>query len=110
MNITKKIERLRKEKGLSIARLAREADIPTVSLRVMLARENVNNYNVLALIKIAKILDVTVSYLVSEEFEESKKPKLSQKQKAKLEKRLNKAITKFFNVEFLSKTKKEKLE
>ncbi|MEA2042323.1 MAG: helix-turn-helix transcriptional regulator [Bacteroidota bacterium] len=66
MNITKKIDELRKEKGWSVAELSRKCNIPTVSLRVMLNRDNPNNYNVKALIKIAETLDTSVSYLTSE--------------------------------------------
>lgn len=66
MNITARIEKLRKEKGWSVAKLAREAEIPTVSLRVMLNRTNVNNYGVDALIKIAEALGTTVSFLTAE--------------------------------------------
>jgi len=75
MNITKKIENLRKEKGWSVARLAREANIPTVSLRVMLSRHDSNNYSVTALVKIANVLNITVSELTKTDEEESAKPK-----------------------------------
>jgi transcriptional regulator with XRE-family HTH domain len=66
MNITKKIQELRSEKGWSVAELSRRCDIPTVSLRVMLNRNNPNNYNVKSLIKIADSLGTSVSYLTSE--------------------------------------------
>lgn len=99
MNITKKIEDLRIEKGWSIAKLARMADIPTVSLRVMLNREDSNNYNVIALKKIADSLGTTVSELTKEEFEEAAKPKLNKKQQTQLQEVLNKAISDFFEYE-----------
>lgn len=66
MNITKKIQELRMEKGWSVAELSRRCEIPTVSLRVMLNRDNPNNYNVKTLIKIADSLGTSVSYLTSE--------------------------------------------
>ena len=56
MNITEKIQTLRKEKGWSIARLAKETDMPTVSLRVMLSRDDPNRYTVKNLKKSPKLL------------------------------------------------------
>ena len=63
MNITEKIQTLRKQKGWPVTRLAQETGIPTVSLRVMLSRTNPNNYTIKNLVKIAEALGVTVSYL-----------------------------------------------
>jgi len=83
MNITEKIQTLRKQKKWSVARLAREAGIPTVSLRAMLARQDPNAYNVKNLIKIAKALGVSVSYLTMDEAEDEK-PKISVELKNKL--------------------------
>ncbi|PIE86382.1 MAG: hypothetical protein CSA05_00760 [Bacteroidia bacterium] len=99
MNITKKIEALRAEKGWSVAKLARESDIPTVSLRVMLSRDNVNNYNVLALKKIADCLGTTVSELTKEAEEEKVKPQLSKKQMAQLQEIIKNTIENFFENE-----------
>ncbi len=66
MNITKKIKRLKDQKGWTVAKLADKSDIPAVSLRAMFKREDPNNYNVKSLIKIAHALETTVSYLTSE--------------------------------------------
>ena len=99
MNITKKIEDLRIEKAWSIAKLSRISKIPTVSLRVMLSREDVNNYNVIALMKIAESLETTVSELTKEEHEEIGKPKLNRKQLLQLQELINKTITNFFENE-----------
>ncbi len=79
MNITEKINELRAEKAWSIAELSRRCKIPTVSLRVMLSRDNPNNYNVKSLLKIADSLGTTVSFLTSDEEEEI--PKLTKKQR-----------------------------
>lgn len=79
MDITSKIQRLRRDKGWSVARLARETDIPAVSLRVMLTRDDPNNYNIKSLMRIAEVLGVTVSYLTLEE-DELSKPKISELQ------------------------------
>ncbi len=98
MNITEKIQSLRKQKKWSVARLAREAGIPTVSLRAMLARQDPNAYNVKNLIKIAKALGVSVSYLTQEDTEDSK-PKISVEQKNQLLEEFGKMIDKFFKVE-----------
>lgn len=97
MNITTKIQRLRKEKGWSVARLARETDIPTVSLRVMLSREDPNNYSIKSLIKIADVLGVTVSYLTLEE-NETDKPKLTEAQRKELMNQFNKTIESYFDL------------
>lgn len=97
MNITTKIQRLRKEKGWSVAKLARETDIPTVSLRVMLSREDPNNYSIKSLIKIADVLGVTVSYLTLEE-NETDKPKLTEAQRKELIGQFNKTIESYFDL------------
>ncbi|MBR6177106.1 MAG: helix-turn-helix transcriptional regulator [Bacteroidales bacterium] len=97
MNITTKIQRLRKEKGWSVAKLARETDIPTVSLRVMLSREDPNNYSIKSLIKIADVLGVTVSYLTLEE-NETDKPKLTEAQRKELMGQFNKTIESYFDL------------
>ena len=97
MNITTKIQRLRKEKGWSVAKLARETDIPTVSLRVMLSREDPNNYSIKSLIKIADVLGVTVSYLTLEE-NETDKPKLTEAQRKELIGQFNKTIESYFEL------------
>ena len=98
MNITEKIQTLRKQKKWSVARLAREAGIPTVSLRAMLARQDPNAYNVKNLIKIAKALGVSVSYLTMDEAEDEK-PKISVELKNKLMEDFSKLIDKYFKVE-----------
>ena len=103
MNITNKIEHLRKEKGWSVARLAREANIPTVSLRVMLSRQDSNNYSVTALIKIANVLGVSVSELTKTDEEESAKPKLSSTQMELLKETIEKTIETFFETEIQKK-------
>ena len=82
MNITKKIQELRTEKGWSVAELSRRCDIPTVSLRVMLNRNNPNNYNVKSLIKIADSLSTSVSYLTSENQQDI--PALSEQQQEQI--------------------------
>ncbi len=98
MNITAKIQELRKQKKWSVARLAREAGIPTVSLRAMLARKDPNAYNVKNLIKIAKALGVTVSYLTESEPDDAK-PKLSVQQKEELMRQIEGIINNFFKIE-----------
>lgn len=95
MNITEKIHKLRIEKGWSVAKLARETNIPTVSLRVMLSRDDPNSYNIKALQRIAECLGVTVSYLTLEDSEELK-PLLSEKQKEELMVLIRKAIDEYF--------------
>ncbi len=98
MNITEKIQTLRKQKKWSVAKLAREAGIPTVSLRAMLAREDPNAYNVKNLIKIAKALGVSVAFLTQEEDADAK-PKISVEQKNELIKEFTALIEKFFKIE-----------
>lgn len=97
MNITTKIQRLRKEKGWSVAKLARETDIPTVSLRVMLSRDDPNNYSIKSLSKLADVLGVTVSYLTLEE-NETDKPKLTEIQRRELMDLFNKTIESYFEL------------
>jgi transcriptional regulator with XRE-family HTH domain len=87
MDITGKINELRAEKAWSIAELSRRCKIPTVSLRVMLSRDNPNNYNVKSLMRIADSLGTTVAFLTSEQ--ENDLPALSKKQR----KEISKAIT-----------------
>jgi transcriptional regulator with XRE-family HTH domain len=99
MNITAKIHQLRKEKKWSVARLAREAGIPTVSLRAMLARSDPNAYNVKNLIKIAKALGVTVSYLTEDDENEPLKPKLTIEQKKQLVTLFSQLLDQFFKIE-----------
>jgi transcriptional regulator with XRE-family HTH domain len=96
MNITQRIEELRKDKGWSVAKLARKAKIPTVSLRVMLSRDDVNNYSVPTLMKLADALEITVSELTREDKEEFIKPKLSRKQMLQLQEAINRTIESFF--------------
>ena len=98
MNITEKIHQLRKEKGWSVAKLARVCGIPTVSLRAMLSRENPNSYNVKTLIKLAKALGVSVSYLTLDD-EETLKPKLTELQKNELLKKFEDLLEDYFEVE-----------
>lgn len=97
MNITKKIQKLRIEKGWTVSKLARETDIPVISLRTMLNRQEPNNYNIKNLIKIAGALGVTVSYLTMEE-NESEKPVLTLTQKAELKKIIEEAIENYFTL------------
>ncbi len=96
MNITEKIQALRNEKQWSVAQLARETNIPTVSLRVMLARKDYNNYSVPSLIKIAKVLDTTVSYLTKNE-EENLVPQITKGQKKDLQASILVAIDSYFD-------------
>ena len=97
MNITEKIQMLRKEKGWSIARLAKETDMPTVSLRVMLSRDDPNRYTVKNLKKIADALGVTVSYLTLEEGE-MESPALTSTQCAELKAVIAAAIDEYFTI------------
>lgn len=96
MNITKKIHDLREERGWSVAKLARQTGIPTVSLRVMLSRDDPNSYNVKSLTKIAKVFGVTVSYLTATEADE-KVANLSEGQKQELIDVVSQAIKDYFN-------------
>ncbi len=98
MNITQKIHTLRKEKGWSVAKLARVCGIPTVSLRAMLSRENPNSYNVKTLIKIAKALGVSVSYLTLDD-EETLKTKLTIHQKNELLGKFEEFLGDYFDIE-----------
>ena len=97
MNITEKIQTLRKEKGWSIARLAKETDMPTVSLRVMLSRDDPNRYTVKNLKKIADALGVTVSYLTLEEGEREA-PAITSTQRDELKAIINAAIDQYFTI------------
>jgi len=99
MNITEKIERLRVEKGWSVARLAREAEMPTISLRVMLRRYDENNYSIPALQKIAKALDTTVSVLTRERWEDEQKPSLNKAQLTDLNGRVQQLFQEYFTPE-----------
>lgn len=90
MDITSKINELRAEKAWSIAELSRRCKIPTVSLRVMLSRDNPNNYNVKSLIKIAESLGTTVSFLTSEQ--ENDIPVISKKQRKEISKAISTLI------------------
>ncbi len=105
MNITAKIQELRQQKKWSVAKLAREAGIPTVSLRAMLARTDPNAYNVKNLIKIAKALNVSVSYL-TQSGDDDAKPKLTTQQKEQLMEQISKLIDNFFKIEGTSNDKK----
>jgi transcriptional regulator with XRE-family HTH domain len=97
MNITEKIQTLRKEKGWSIARLAKETDMPTVSLRVMLSRTDPNRYTVKNLKKIADALGVTVSYLTLEEGE-METPSITSTQSDELKAVIAAAIDQYFTI------------
>ena len=97
MNITEKIQTLRKEKGWSIARLAKETDMPTVSLRVMLSRTDPNRYTVKNLKKIADALGVTVSYLTLEEGE-LETPSITSTQSEELKAVIAAAIDQYFTI------------
>ncbi len=98
MNITGKIHELRKQKGWSVAKLARECGIPTVSLRAMLSRNNPNSYNVKTLMKLSKSLGVSVSYLTLED-EETLKTKLTPNQKNELLKEFDDLLSDYFDIE-----------
>ena len=101
MNITEKIHRLRAEKGWSVARLSRETGIPTVSLRVMLSRDDSNNYNVKVLMKLAEVLETTVSYLTKED-KEDVIPELTKSQRKELHKILANTIDNYFSGHYKS--------
>ena len=107
MNITEKIHKLRKEKGWSVAKLARVCGIPTVSLRAMLSRENPNSYNVKTLIKLSKALGVSVSYLTLDD-EETLKPKLTELQKNELVKKFEELLEDTFKIEKSADTSDDK--
>lgn len=97
MNITEKIQALRKEKGWSVARLAKECDIPTISLRVMLSRDDPNRYTIKNLKKIADALGVTVSYLTLEEGE-MESPAITSTQSEELKAIIAAAIDQYFTI------------
>jgi len=98
MNITEKIHVLRKDKGWSVAKLARVCGIPTVSLRAMLSRDNPNSYNVKTLIKLAKALGVSVSYLTLDD-EETLRTKLTIHQKQELSGKFEVLLGEYFDIE-----------
>jgi transcriptional regulator with XRE-family HTH domain len=95
MNITEKIQTLRKQKGWPVTRLAQETGIPTVSLRVMLSRTNPNNYTIKNLVKIAEALGVTVSYLTLDD-NDSKNIAPAFPSVDQLKETISKAIDNFF--------------
>ncbi len=90
MNISKKIQDLREEKGWSVAELSRRSGIPLVSLRLMLSREDPNNYSIKNLIKLADCLHTNVPYLCAEE--DYKPSKLTKKQIKQIAKTAAKAV------------------
>ncbi len=94
MNITGKLKILISEKKISVAELARQTDIPVVSLRTMLKRKDPNNYNVNTLIKIAKVLGTTVSYLTVDD--QDRLPYINKKQINMLKKQISEEIQVFF--------------
>ena len=94
MNITEKIQTLRKQKGWPVTRLAQETGIPTVSLRVMLSRTNPNNYTIKNLVKIAEALGVTVSYLTLDDNDSKIAPAFPSVDQ--LKETISKAIDNFF--------------
>ncbi len=98
MNITTKIHDLRKQKGWSVAKLARECGVPTVSLRAMLSRDNPNSYNVKTLSRLAKALGVSVSYLTLDD-EETLKTKLTPIQKKELMAQFDVLLHNYFDIE-----------
>ncbi len=98
MNITAKIHELREQKGWSIARLARECGIPTVSLRAMISRDDPNSYNVKTLIRLSKALGVSVSYLTLDD-DETLKIKMSPAQKNELLGKFEELIGEYFNID-----------
>ena len=104
MEITAKIHSLRELKGWSVAKLARECGIPTVSLRAMLSRKNPNSYNVKTLIRLAKSLGVSVSYLTLEDGE-TLRTKITPFQKGELVNKFDELLSNYFDVE-----KQEKIE
>ncbi len=97
MNITERIQQLRKEKGWTITRLAQETNIPTVSLRVMLSRQDPNGYTVKNLVKIAEALGVTVSYLTLDEGEKES-PSLTLTQREEIKALIAKTIDDYFKL------------
>ena len=97
MNITNKIQTLRIAKGWTVSKLARETNIPIISMRTMLNREEPNNYNIKNLIKIANALGVTVSFLTLEE-NESEKPSLTITQREELKKLLDQTVENYFTL------------
>ncbi len=97
MNITGKIQTLRKEKGWSIARLAKETGMPTISLRVMLSREDPNRYTIKNLKKIADALGVTVSYLTLED-DEHESPSITATQSEGLKALITSVIDEYFTI------------
>jgi len=97
MNITDKIHKLRIERGWSVARLARETNIPTVSLRVMLSRSDQNGYSIKALSQIGEVLNVPVSYLTQDD-EKDARPQITEKQKDDLMLIIKEAVDKYFDV------------
>ncbi len=97
MNITAKIQTLRKEKGWTITKLAQETNIPTVSLRVMLSRDDPNGYTVKNLVKIAEALGVTVSYLTLEDGEKES-PSLTMTQREEIKSLIAKTIDDYFSL------------
>ncbi|MEA3452645.1 MAG: helix-turn-helix transcriptional regulator [Bacteroidota bacterium] len=98
MNITEKIHELRKQRAWSVAKLARICGIPTVSLRAMLSRDNPNSYNVKTLIRLAKALGVSVSYLTLDD-EETLKTKLTQIQRLELKAKFDGLLVDYFDIE-----------
>jgi transcriptional regulator with XRE-family HTH domain len=97
MNITDKIQTLRKEKGWSVSKLAKECDIPTISLRVMLSRDDPNRYTVKNLKKIADALGVTVSYLTLEDGE-VQSPTITSTQRDEIKTIIAAAIDNYFKI------------
>jgi transcriptional regulator with XRE-family HTH domain len=104
MNITDKIQKLRTDKGWSVAELSRVTEIPTVSLRVMLSRDDPNNYNVKALIRIAEALDSTVSFLTKED-KDTIVPEITKIQRKELQKVISDAVDHYFSGEAIKKGK-----
>ncbi|MCQ2252132.1 MAG: helix-turn-helix domain-containing protein [Bacteroidales bacterium] len=95
MNITGKIQSLRKDKGWTITQLSRETNIPTVSLRVMLSRDDPNGYTIKNLVKIAEALGVTVSYLTLED-NERETPSLTVTQREEIKQLIAETIDNYF--------------
>jgi transcriptional regulator with XRE-family HTH domain len=104
MNITDKIQKLRTDKGWSVAELSRVTEIPTVSLRVMLSRDDPNNYNVKALIRIAEALDSTVSFLTKED-KDTIVPEITKIQRKELQKVISDTVDHYFSGEAIKKGK-----
>jgi DNA-binding Xre family transcriptional regulator len=90
--VTDKLLLILKEKGYSVARLARETGIPEVSLWAMIKREDGDSWNVKTLKKICQVLDISVINLIDEQSKE----KLSKEEREKLKNELGKAIDDFF--------------